>query len=169
MWLIFASCSALLSAAAAIVQKKILFRLNALEFSFLVSLLILILSSFVLFLVDVTAIPLSTILIIVGKSVLGGCAFLLVMMSLKHYQISNALPLLGLTPGVTAVCALLLLGDSLQGWEWAGLGLMMLGTFILEVQSPQQSLRSFNTNFLSKSHYYIFGALTLFAISSVAD
>ena len=169
MWLFFASISALLSAAAAIVQKKILFRLNALEFSFLVSAIILIFSSFVPFTVDVTSIPMSTILIIIGKSLLGGCAFLLVMMSLKHNQISNALPLLGLTPGVTAVVALLLLGDSLQGWEWAGLGLMMLGTFILEVQSPQQSIRSFKASLLTKSHSYIFGALALFAISSVAD
>jgi drug/metabolite transporter (DMT)-like permease len=169
MWLLSASSSALLSAAAAIVQKKILFRLNALEFSFLVSAIILIFSSFVPLTVDVTSIPISTILIIIGKSLLGGCAFLLVMMSLKHNQISNALPLLGLTPGVTAVVALLLLGDSLQGWEWAGLGLMTLGTFILEVQSPRWSLRSLKTSLLTKSHYYIFGALALFAVSSVAD
>ena len=46
-WIAFATISALLSAAAAVSQKRILFRLPALEFSFLVSVAILALSMFV--------------------------------------------------------------------------------------------------------------------------
>ena len=101
-WFALASCSALLSAAAAVLQKKILFRLNALEFSFLVSIAILIFSSFIPFSMDVTSVTPSLLMIIVGKSILGGAAFLLVMMSLEHNQISTALPILGMTPAVTA-------------------------------------------------------------------
>ena len=117
-WFTLASCSALLSAAAAIVQKKILFRLNALEFSFLVP-----------FSIDITSVPPTQIMIIVGKSILGGFAFLLVMMSLEHNQISTALPVLGMTPAVTALAALLILGESLQTWDWLGIGMMVAGTF----------------------------------------
>ena len=119
-------------------QKKILFRLTALEFSFLVSAVVLVLSLFVPFTVDAASVPSSVLMILIVKSILGGMAFLFVMMSLEHNQISSALPLLGITPGVTALLALMLLGESLHPWEWAGIGLMMAGTYTLEVQPGQK-------------------------------
>jgi drug/metabolite transporter (DMT)-like permease len=168
-WILLASCSALLSAAAAIIQKKVLFRLTALEFSFLVSVFVLLATSFVPFSADVLAIPESQVLIIFGKSVLGGIAFLLVMLSLQHNQISSALPLLGLTPAVTALMAMATIGEALQGWEWAGILLMIAGTYTLEKKPNQRLFEPFKTAFFSRDHYYIFGALGLFAVSSVVD
>jgi uncharacterized membrane protein len=168
-WFLLASCSALLSAAAAIVQKKILFRLNALEFSFLVSLIILIFSSPVPFSIDIVSVPPSQLMIIVGKSILGGFAFLLVMMSLEHNQISTALPVLGMTPAVTALAALLILGESLQTWEWLGIGMMVAGTYFLENHPEQKVLQPFREAHFSKNHYSMYGALGLFALSSVFD
>jgi drug/metabolite transporter (DMT)-like permease len=168
-WFTLASCSALLSAASAILQKKVLFRLNALEFSFLVSLVILIFSSFIPFTVDVTSLSPSLVLIIIGKSILGGAAFLLVMMSLEHNQISTALPILGMTPAVTALAALIMLGESLHSWEWLGILMMMAGTYVLEKRPAQTAFQPVKEALLSKSHYYMYGALGLFAISSVID
>src|SRR5512132_3282135 len=101
LWIILATISALLSAAAAITQKKVLMRAHALEFSFLVSFVILVLSFAVPVAFGVSALPLMTLLFILGKSVIGGVAFLLVMMALERDQISSVLPLLGLTPAVT--------------------------------------------------------------------
>ncbi len=169
IWFVLASLSAILSAAAAITQKKILFRINALEFSFLVSVLILAMSSFVPLFVDVTSIPQPILLIVLGKSILGGVAFLFVMMSLEHNQISDALPLLGLTPAATAIAALLLIGETLRSWEWVGIGLMITGSYILERRPSAGVLRPLREVFLRKSHFYIFAALSLFALSSVAD
>ena len=168
-WFTLASCSALLSAAAAIVQKKILFRLNALEFSFLVSLIILVFSFLVPFSIDITSVPPAQIMIIVGKSILGGFAFLLVMMSLEHNQISTALPVLGMTPAVTALAALLILGESLQTWDWLGIGMMVAGTFFLENHPAQKILQPFREALFSKNHRYMYSALGLFALSSVCD
>ena len=168
-WFTLASCSALLSAAAAVIQKKVLFRLNALEFSFIVSVIIFIFSSFIPFSMDVTSIATSTLIIIIGKSILGGAAFLLVMMSLEHNQISTALPILGMTPAVTALTALLIIGEALHGWEWIGIGMMMAGTYFLEKRPKQKFFRPFKEALSSKSHYYMYGALGLFAISSVFD
>lgn len=169
IWFVFASLSAIFSAAAAVTQKKILFRVTALEFSFLVSLCILALSSFIPFIVDVASVSQSMLFIILGKSLLAGTAFLFVMMSLEHNQISDALPLLGLTPAVTAIAALLLIGESLRGWEWVGLGLMITGTYILERRPSAGIFEPWREVFLKKSHFYIFAALVLFAVSSVAD
>jgi uncharacterized membrane protein len=168
-WFLLASCSALLSAAAAITQKKVLFRVNALEFSFLVSVIILIFSSFIPFSMDVTSLTASTLIIIIGKSILGGAAFLLVMMSLEHNQISTALPILGMTPAVTAIAALLILGESLHGWEWLGILMMMAGTYFLERRPAQKFFQPFKDAIHSKNHYYMYGALGLFAVSSVFD
>jgi len=168
-WFTLATCSALLSAAAALIQKKVLFRLNALEFSFLVSVIILLFSLFIPFSKDVASLPLSQLIIIIGKSILGGAAFLFVMMSLEHNQISVALPILGMTPAVTAIAALLMLGESLRGWEWLGVGMMMEGTYIIEKRPAQKFFQTVNESLHVKSHYYMYGALGLFAVSSVFD
>jgi len=169
VWFILASCSALLSAAAAIIQKKVLLRAHALEFSFLVSLIIMVLSMYVPLTMDITAIPQSTLLIILGKSVLGGLAFLLVMMALERDQISSVLPLLGLTPAVTALVSWLAVGEVLKGWEWIGIGLVVAGTYLLERGPAGNSFSFLSVPRLPTSHYYIVGALGLFAVSSVAD
>jgi drug/metabolite transporter (DMT)-like permease len=168
-WFTMAFCSALLSAAAAIIQKKVLFRLNALEFSFLVSLIILIFSLFIPFSRDVVSLTPSLFLIIVGKSILGGAAFLFVMMSLEHNPISTALPILGMTPAVTALAALLILGESLRSWEWLGIAMMMVGTYVLEKRPAQKVFQPFKEALHSKNHYSMYCALGLFAISSVFD
>ena len=169
IWFALGTCSAVLSAASAIIQKKILFRLTALEFSFLVSAIILAVSLLVPFSVDVASIPSSALMILTGKSILGGMAFLLVMMSLQHNQISSALPLLGITPGVTALLALMLLGESLRPWEWVGIGLMMAGAYTLEIRPRQRIIQPFKVIFINRNFYFIYGAVGLFAVSSVAD
>ena len=101
-WIALATCSALLSAGAAVAQKRTLFRMHALEFSFLVSAAVLALSLFVPFTTDVLALPARALVVLALKSLLGGVAFLLVMMALERNPISNALPLMGLTPAVTS-------------------------------------------------------------------
>jgi drug/metabolite transporter (DMT)-like permease len=168
-WFLLASCSAMLSASAAIMQKKVLFRLHALEFSFLASLAILLFSLFIPCSIDITSISSASCMILIGKSILAGVAFLLVMMSLEHNQISSALPLLGTTPAVTALLALPILGESLQHWEWLGIGMMVAGTYLLEKRPAQKILQPFTAALLSRNHYYIFGAVGLFAVSSIAD
>ena len=168
-WFLLASCSALLSAGAAVLQKKILFRLSAIEFSFLVSLSILACSLFIPFAADVTAITPQVLAILVVKSILGGAAFLFVMISLERNQISTALPLLGLTPAVTAVVSLLVLGESLRSTEWTGMGLLILGIYMLERRPAQRLIQPFREAVAARNHWSIFAALGLFAISSVMD
>ena len=91
------------------------------------------------------------------------------MMSLEHNQISSALPLLGITPGVAALLALMLLGESLRPLEWAGIGLMMAGTYTLEMRPGQTITQPFKSIFTNRKFYFIYGAVGLFAVSSVAD
>ena len=168
-WVVLASCSALLSAGAAVAQKRTLFRMHALEFSFLVSAAVLALSLFVPLTTDVLALPTRALVVLGVKSLLGGVAFLLVMMALERNPISRALPLLGLTPAVTAVLAQLLLHESLRPVQWFGLALMLAGTWALEERSRETASNTASDRFGSGRHRLMAGALLLFACSAVAD
>jgi uncharacterized membrane protein len=167
-WILLATISALLSAAAAVVQKRVLFRLPALEFSFLVTLATLVLSLSVPLTTDVR-IPPEAMAVLVVKSLVGGTAFLLVMLGLEHGPISATLPLMGLTPAVTALLAQFLLGDVLGVAQWAGLALMTAGTWALEARAGGGPLRPLGEVFTAKRHRFMLGAVVLFAVSSVAD
>jgi uncharacterized membrane protein len=169
VWFMWALCSALLSAVSAVLQKKILFRFPALEFSFSVSLCIALFSFVIPFSTDVISLPLSTMVIIIGKSILGASAFLLVMLSLEHNQISSALPLLGVTPAAAAIVSFVVLGEGLMPMEWIGVGLMIAGAYLMEGNASHNLFTPIDSMIRSKHYYYIYGAVGLFALSSVVD
>ncbi len=162
--------SALLSAAAAITQKKILFRIDAVTFSFLVSAIIMVLSFGVPFIVDITAVSVAVLAILVVKSIINAFAFVLVMMMLERADISGTLPLLALTPGVTAVLAFVAIGESISPLEILGLFLMIGGVFLLERKGMSERIPSASGKiYLIHTQWRIWAALLLFAISAVMD
>jgi drug/metabolite transporter (DMT)-like permease len=168
-WVLLATGSALLSAAAAVSQKRCLVRVHALEFSFLASAAVLALSLVVPLTSDVFALSARAYAVLGVKSLLGGVAFLLVMMALERNPISNALPLLGLTPAVTAILAQFVLGEALRPPEWAGLALVVAGVWLLEARTGGGLFTPFAELFTSGRHRFMGGALLLFAISAVGD
>lgn len=168
-WFIFAFTSALFSAGAALSQKKILFKTEALDFSLTVSVIGLIFSVPFFIGINFESLTTGAVLILYFKSILGTFAFLCVMLVLKIFEISKALPLMVLTPGLVAVFAFIFLGDSLTIKETLGIILLMAGTYILEVSDKKNIFNSFATVFKSKHYYYILIALILFTASSVLD
>ncbi|MGK9476364.1 EamA family transporter [Melioribacter sp. OK-6-Me] len=168
-WFIVAFLSSLLSAFAAITQKKILFNRTPLEFSFLLAIVNLIFSIPFFLFVDYGTIQSSNLGVLLLKSIIGVAAFLCVMTALKNLQISNALPLLALTPGFVAIFAYFLLGESLKTQEVIGLISLIVGTYILESKSLKEILFPLNVFIKSKYHHYILLALLLFTASSIMD
>ena len=168
-WFIIALLSAFLSAFAAITQKKILFNLGALEFSFLLSLVNLVFSIPFFFFIDYGTINSFNLLVLFIKSVIGVGAFFCVMLSLKNLEISNALPLLALTPGFIAVFAFIFLGEALKTAEVVGLIILMLGTYILESGNSTKIIFPFSILLKSKYHRFVILALLLFTASSILD
>jgi len=168
-WFVVAIISALLSAFAAITQKKVLFNLGALEFSFLLSIVNLVFSVPFFFFIDYETINTLNLSILFAKSAIGVLAFLCVMISLKNLEISNALPLLALTPGFVAVFAFFILGESLKSIEIIGLVLLIVGTFILESNNIKEFVFPFNVFLKSKYHRFVIFALLLFTASSIMD
>lgn len=169
MWFAIALLSSFLSAAAAITQKKVLFKLKPLEFSFILSIVNLILSIPLFFFINYNTINSENLSVLFIKSLIGSLAFLCVMNALKNLQISNALPLLALTPGFVAVFAFFFLGEALKFYEVIGLISLIVGTYILESKSLKEMLVPFSVFIKSRYHQFILAALLLFTASSIMD
>jgi len=91
------------------------------------------------------------------------------MLVIKNFEISKALPLMVLTPGLVAVFAFFFLGESLTSKETFGIILLMIGTYVLEISDKKNIFNSFSNIFKSKHYYYILVALALFTASAVLD
>lgn len=168
-WFVLAFFSALFSAAAALSQKQVLRKMEAFDFSLVVSFIVLVISIPMLLTMDFDKITIPSILALFVKSIIGAGAFICVMLAIKNLEVSGALPLLALTPGFVAVFAFLFIAESLSTNEMFGIGLLMLGTYILEVKSNQKLLDPYIILAKSKFHRYVIGALLLFTISSILD
>lgn len=166
-WAALALVSALLSAAAALLQKRVLRDVRPLEFSLAVSVAVLALS-LPLSIGSVAPAP-RALAVLAGKSVLGGVAFLLVMRGLARNDLSSALPLLGLTPAVVALLAPLALDSPLRPAEWAGLGLVTAGTALLESREGRTLRAAWAEALASGRLRDLAGAVLLFALSALAD
>ncbi len=168
-WFLIALLSSFLSAFAAITQKKVLFDLKPIEFSFILSFVNLLFSIPFFFFINYDVIGFENISLLFIKSLIGALAFLCVMNALKNLQISKALPLLALTPGFVAVFGFFILGEKLKYYEILGLISLIVGTYILESKSLKEVLVPFKIFINSKYHQFIIAAILLFTASSIMD
>jgi len=168
-WYFFSFIAALFSAGAALLEKKILFKEKALSFTTLLAIFNLLFALPFFFFSDITALTLSGFIALLIKSILGGFAFLCVMHAIKRLEISTALPLLILTPGLVAIFAYLTLGESLSNYEILGLILMTAGTYVLGLRKNQKIFDPFKILIKNKGTIYILLALFLFTITSILD
>jgi drug/metabolite transporter (DMT)-like permease len=169
MWIFLALTSALLSAAAAVTQKKVLFKDDAYQFSFKLSIFNLVFSIPFFFFLDVSSVNLNSLLLLYLKTIIASLAFLNVMLTLKNLDISGSLPMMALTPGLVAFAAFFTLGDSLLGLEILGIILLIIGTYGLEMQRSENLLAPLTIFIKSKKHHYILFALLLFTATAVID
>lgn len=168
-WFYIALISAVLSAASAITQKKVLFSLSALEFSFLVSLVNILFAVPFFFGFNIAGISPESIAVLFIKSIMGALAFYNVMLALKNLDISGALPLLVLTPGFVALFAFLFGLERLSIIQISGMILLLAGTYLLEMKPKQAITEPFKVFSKSKNYHYIGFALLLFTASSILD
>jgi len=162
-WLVTASLSAVLSAGAALTQKKALATLGTVHFCFLLTAAVAVLS--LPLLTGAATVPTDAVWVVLVKSVMQAAAFWCVMSALKHADISAALPLLAVTPALTALIAWGAIGERLSGNEWAAIALIMTGAASVErtrsAGLPAQSM--------SRGLRFVGAALVIYALTSVTD
>ena len=168
-WYWLALLSALLSAFAAIMQKKVLSEITALNFTVIVSVFIALLSTFLIGKVDLSTAGSYSMLELFGKSIINATAFLCIMIALKNLEISRALPVLAASPMAVALLAFILLGESLSLTEVLGMVLIVLGTYILELKKNENIIAPFRVFVESKYHRIILIALGLMSLSAILD
>jgi uncharacterized membrane protein len=168
-WYWLALSSALLSAFAAILQKKALNEINALNFTVIVSVFVALFSTFLIGKVDLSVSGSYSILVLFGKSIINATAFLCIMIALKNLEISRALPVLAASPMAVALLAFILLGESLSLTEVLGMVLIVLGTYILELKKNENIIAPFRVFVESKYHRIILIALGLMSLSAILD
>ncbi|KAB2924936.1 MAG: EamA family transporter [Bacteroidetes bacterium] len=162
-WIVTASLSAVLSAGAALTQKKALATLDTAPFCFALTAAVALLS--LPLLSGAAAVPNDAVWVVLAKSVMQAAAFWCVMSALKHADISAALPLLAVTPALTALIAWGAIGERLSGSEWAAMALIVTGAASVErtraAGRPAPSM--------SKGLRYVGAALVIYALTSVTD
>ncbi len=169
-WFLLAFISAVFSAVSAVSEKKALFSLDAFNFSFLISAVTLLFCIPFFMNINNQDIFSVSMQILFLKAILNAAAFLFVMLSIKNLEISEALPLLALTPGLVAVSGVLFINDTLTLFEWFGIFLMLAGTYILEIKKNSKNyFEPFKGLFNSKKYLYVFLALILFTVTSLLD
>jgi len=168
-WYYLALISALFSAGAAIMEKKTLFKEKALEFSAVMAIFNVFLSIPFIGQIDFTALPIPALAVLYVKSILGMLAFLFIMHGIKNLEISGALPILVLTPGLVAVFAMILLKESLTSWQIGGLVLLLVGTYVLQIGHREDLLGPFKLFGRSRGHRFLLGALIIFTVTSLLD
>lgn len=168
-WFLIAFISAVLSAASAISQKKVLFSISALDFAFYVSLLNFVLAVPFFFMADLSIVTAESIILLAIKSVMGALAFYCVLNALKNLDISGALPMLVLTPGFVALFAFIFNLETLTAIQLTGMLMLLVGTYLLEMKPKQALTEPFKVFTKSKNYHYIGFALLLFTASSLLD
>jgi uncharacterized membrane protein len=169
MWQVFAFVSALFSASAAILEKKALFKMDALSFSLVLSIITFVFTLPFFMAVDFSTVRLDAVGVLYIKSILGAGAFLLVMFGIKNNELSNSLPLLVLTPAVVAVAAYFLLGEHIGPYETGGMILLLVGTYFLQLDKKGNWKSPFLFVKRNKAQWYILGAILLFSITTILD
>ncbi|MBI2984148.1 MAG: EamA family transporter [Candidatus Kerfeldbacteria bacterium] len=118
-------------------------------------------------------------ILLVIDGILASIAFYLTAKAMRRLELSTVLPVLSLEPGLVAVLAAMFLGEIIRGGHLLGLGLLVVGAYVLEFErqhahpatiSPAQTLINPLRRLIARpGGGYAFGALFFFSASSVLD
>lgn len=168
MWLSFAIISVILLSASSILEKKALVKEHALEFSAYLSFYCFLISIPLFFIFNdgrgVELIPLVTIAI---TAIIGGIAFLLVVRSIRHMEISEVSPIIAIGPAMAAILAFIFLGEHLSALQVTGLIVIIFGIYILELKNIKNLFSPFKNIFSNKYIHFILIAQLLYGVTDV--
>ena len=168
-WVFFAVGASVLVAILTIIEKKTLIKEHAMKFSTVLALFNVIISVVYLpkvnFNISGTALFFTYI-----ASVFGGLAFLFLAKGVRHTEVSLSSPLLNFGPAVTAILAFILLHEALSIWQILGIAVLIVGTYVLEVDhSVEHLMDPFKRLIKSKYVHFIFFAILMYGLASIVD
>lgn len=166
-WWVFALASAVTGAGYSLVEKKILLREHALQFSAISALVGLVFC--MVFLPKVHfGFGLWIWLFMIICSILSASGFLLFAKAVRHMQVSVASSLSSVLPLFILFFSILFLGEGVSGIQGVGIVLMVIGIYVLE-SKPHHLFNPFKEITHSKPLIYLFLCLTIYGISGVLN
>lgn len=168
-WFLLALCSAIFSALASVFEKKSLFTLTALEFSFFISVFVFVFSIPFLFTINYNAIIPVHMAILFFKTALASASFFFVMNGIKRMELSGSLPLMVLTPGLVALSAFFILGESLSFSQIAGMVVLLGGTVFLQWSVTSVNQLNVWSFFKIAGNRYMLAALLIYTVTALLD
>jgi transporter family protein len=169
LWFLLSFGAAILTAFSSILEKKVLIKEHAMEFSATLAFSILLLSLPLFFFVDYNSLSLFFLVSIFFLCFLGALAFLFVAKSVRHLEVSEVSPILNLTPGVVVILAMIFLGEVLTIKQFSGVFLLLFGMYAIQLKEMKDFFKPFK--FFKQKEYlkYILIAILLYSTLSIFD
>lgn len=168
-WFALALASALASGAAALVEKYAVHRWPVFAVTLLMSIFNLVLVIPVWLTLPERTLASYVYGLVAAKALLQAGSFYCILKAFELAEISATLPLMALTPALVGLVSWPLFGDRLGGIAVAGVGLTIVGTYILQLQAKQRFFDPWISLVKTKSSLLMVTALTLSASTSLID
>jgi len=167
-WQIYAIIGTIALSLAYLIEKKSLIKEHALQFVTIHAIFSVILSIFFFPQVNIKIAP--YLFLIIYISSLGWTfAGWYLAKAIRHMQLSSTTPLLNVTPGIVAILAFIFLRDVLSIKQMFGMGLLIVGTYVLETHSKKSLLLPFKAMFKSKYTGYVIMSILIASITAILD
>lgn len=169
MWYMLALLSAFLLSLARVIEKKVLAREHALEFSaasgiFRVVVLLLLIPMLHLALPDPKVLALMYIV-----SLIACAGFLYRSKATRHMPISEVDPLFNISPLLLAVLGYFLLDERISLINGAGILLMATGVYILELDDTHHPLQPLRKFLGSRAIHHVGFAIVAMSLNAILD
>lgn len=168
-WFIFAVLAAFLTSLSAMVEKKTLSHLHAIDFSIVLAIFAALLTLPALFTSSWETIDTKAIALLIGVSLLATFAFIGVIRGVRHLDVSTSSSLFLLGPFITSLIAFLFLGETLSHLQLGGMLLLALGVYILETKHFWHGGEFWSAIWGDKYSRFILLGLLLYGFTSTGD
>ncbi|AJF62470.1 MAG: hypothetical protein QT11_C0001G0321 [archaeon GW2011_AR20] len=167
-WFWFALISAAFISIETIIEKEILKKEHALQFSSVVTISVVVLSLVFLPYLNFDNLSLTQLLLIYLNSWLGAVAFLLVSRAIRHMEVSTVSPFLSFGPIFVLIFSLLFLKEHITNMHLFGIFLVVFGAYVLQ-SKENDYFAPIRAIIKSKYIHFIFIALILNGFSATLD
>lgn len=166
-WFIEAILAAILLAIASLIEKKILQKEHALEFSVIFSICVALFSLPLLVTVHWQSMSALAVLTLFACSVCCTLSFYYSMKCVRHMDISVVSPWLAVGPALTALFAFIFLGEQLTRLQASGVVLLVVGAYILQSARGVSLRHPVRQAVSSPAFRYLAASLVLFACGDI--
>lgn len=168
-WFILAFTVALLTSAMTLTEKRALRDVHAAGYAvahgILIGLLFLVLAPFI----DFPQLTWQLLWLTGGLSVVAGLAAHAAYSALEKMEVSLVSPMFNLTPLLTTLLATLFLDEVLGFWQYVGIGVLVIGTYLLNMTHGDNLFSPIRRIWKSQQLHLLLWSSFLYSVTSVGD